>query len=209
MVLEIVAILVCYLLGSVSFSVLFAKFLKGIDIRQHGSGNAGATNTLRVLGKGPAILVLALDVLKGIAAVWIGRWLGGDNEWLPGLCGIAAIVGHNWPLYFRFRGGKGIATAIGVLATLCFLPALYAGIIAISSIVFTRYVSLGSLIFVVLTPIFLLIAGYPWPVFWTSLIICVFAFWRHRSNIVKIVQGRENKLGSGGKGKDKGGKRVV
>ncbi|CAM3317191.1 MULTISPECIES: glycerol-3-phosphate 1-O-acyltransferase PlsY [Paenibacillus] len=209
MVLEIVAILVCYLLGSVSFSVLFAKFLKGIDIRQHGSGNAGATNTLRVLGKGPAILVLALDVLKGIAAVWIGRWLGGDNEWLPGLCGIAAIVGHNWPLYFRFRGGKGIATAIGVLATLCFLPALYAGIIAISSIVFTRYVSLGSLIFVVLTPIFLLIAGYPWPVFWTSLIICIFAFWRHRSNIVKIVQGRENKLGSGGKGKDKGGKRVV
>ncbi|ANY71843.1 glycerol-3-phosphate 1-O-acyltransferase PlsY [Paenibacillus ihbetae] len=209
MVLEIVAILVCYLLGSVSFSVLFAKFLKGIDIRQHGSGNAGATNTLRVLGKGPAIMVLALDVLKGIAAVWIGRWLGGDNEWLPGLCGIAAIVGHNWPLYFRFRGGKGIATAIGVLATLCFLPALYAGIIAITSIVFTRYVSLGSLIFVVLTPIFLLIAGYPWPVFWTSLIICVFAFWRHRSNIVKIVQGRENKLGSGGKGKDKGGKRVV
>jgi len=209
LVLEIVAILVCYLLGSVSFSVLFAKFLKGIDIRQHGSGNAGATNTLRVLGKGPAIMVLALDVLKGIAAVWIGRWLGGDNEWLPGLCGIAAIVGHNWPLYFRFRGGKGIATAIGVLATLCFLPALYAGIIAITSIVFTRYVSLGSLIFVVLTPIFLLIAGYPWPVFWTSLIICVFAFWRHRSNIVKIVQGRENKLGSGGKGKDKGGKRVV
>jgi glycerol-3-phosphate acyltransferase PlsY len=209
LVLEIVAILVCYLLGSVSFSVLFAKFLKGIDIRQHGSGNAGATNTLRVLGKGPAILVLALDVLKGIAAVWIGRWLGGDNEWLPGLCGIAAIIGHNWPLYFRFRGGKGIATAIGVLATLCFLPALYAGIIAISSIVFTRYVSLGSLIFVVLTPIFLLIAGYPWPVFWTSLIICIFAFWRHRSNIVKIVQGRENKLGSGGKGKDKGGKRVV
>lgn len=209
MVLEIVAILVCYLLGSVSFSVLFAKFLKGIDIRQHGSGNAGATNTLRVLGKGPAILVLALDVLKGIAAVWIGRWLGGDNEWLPGLCGIAAIIGHNWPLYFRFRGGKGIATAIGVLATLCFLPALYAGIIAISSIVFTRYVSLGSLIFVLLTPIFLLIAGYPWPVFWTSLIICIFAFWRHRSNIVKIVQGRENKLGSGGKGKDKGGKRVV
>ncbi|MEK3781331.1 glycerol-3-phosphate 1-O-acyltransferase PlsY [Paenibacillus sp. FSL R5-0810] len=209
MVLEIVAILVCYLLGSVSFSVLFAKFLKGIDIRQHGSGNAGATNTLRVLGKGPAILVLALDVLKGIAAVWIGRWLGGDNEWLPGLCGIAAIIGHNWPLYFRFRGGKGIATAIGVLATLCFLPAFYAGIIAISSIVFTRYVSLGSLIFVVLTPIFLLIAGYPWPVFWTSLIICIFAFWRHRSNIVKIVQGRENKLGSGGKGKDKGGKRVV
>jgi acyl phosphate:glycerol-3-phosphate acyltransferase len=208
LILEIVAIVVCYLLGSVSFSVLLAKILKGIDIRQHGSGNAGATNTLRVLGKGPAILVLALDVIKGIAAVWIGRWLGGDNAWLPGLCGIAAIIGHNWPLYFRFRGGKGIATAIGVLATLCFIPAFIAGIIAILSIVFTRYVSLGSLIFVVLTPVFLLIADYSWPIFWTSLIICIFAFWRHRSNIVKLVQGRENKLGSG-KGKDKGGKRVV
>lgn len=207
MVLKIVAIILCYLLGSVSFSVLLAKFLKGIDIRQHGSGNAGATNTLRVLGKGPAILVLALDVLKGIAAVWIGKWLGGDNEWMAGICGIAAIAGHNWPLYFRFRGGKGIATAIGVLATISFLPALYAGIIAILSIVFTRYVSLGSLIFVSLTPVFLVWMKYPWPLFWTSLIICIFAIWRHRTNIIKLVQGRENKLGSGKK--QKGGERVV
>lgn len=190
-----------------SFSVLLAKILKGIDIRQHGSGNAGATNTLRVLGKGPAILVLVLDVLKGVAAVWIGKWLGGDNVWMPGLCGIAAIAGHNWPLYFRFRGGKGIATAIGVLVSLCFLPALYAGIIAILSIVFTRYVSLGSLIFVVLTPVFILIMNFPWSVFWTSLIICIFAIWRHRTNIEKLVHGRENKLGSGGS--RKGGKRVV
>ncbi|WP_422660784.1 glycerol-3-phosphate 1-O-acyltransferase PlsY [Paenibacillus sp. EC2-1] len=207
MILKIVAIILCYLLGSVSFSVLLAKILKGIDIRQHGSGNAGATNTLRVLGKGPAILVLVLDVLKGVAAVWIGKWLGGDNVWMPGLCGIAAIAGHNWPLYFRFRGGKGIATAIGVLVSLCFLPALYAGIIAILSIVFTRYVSLGSLIFVVLTPVFIMIMNFPWSVFWTSLIICIFAIWRHRTNIEKLVQGRENKLGSGGS--RKGGKRVV
>ncbi|MGG1876921.1 glycerol-3-phosphate 1-O-acyltransferase PlsY [Paenibacillus campinasensis] len=209
MFLETFAIIISYLLGSVSFSVLLAKLLKGIDIRQHGSGNAGATNTLRVLGKGPAILVLVLDVLKGVAAVWLGRWLGTEQEWLPGLCGLAAIMGHNWPLYFRFRGGKGIATAIGVLASLCFLPALYAGIIAILSIVFTKYVSLGSLIFVVLTPIFLMIGGYPWPIFWTSLLICIFAIWRHRTNISKIIKGNENKLGSGGKGKDKGGKRVV
>lgn len=203
MILPVVAVIVCYLLGSVSFSVLLAKSLKGIDIRQHGSGNAGATNTLRVLGKGPAILVLALDVLKGIAAVWIGRWLGGDSAWVASLCGIAAIIGHNWPVYFRFRGGKGIATTIGVMATLVFFPALYAGIIAILSIVFTRYVSLGSLIFVFLTPVFLAVTGEFGPYFWASLVICVFAFWRHRTNIVKIAQGKENKLGS------KGGKRVV
>ncbi|MNH95696.1 putative glycerol-3-phosphate acyltransferase [compost metagenome] len=203
MALNLIAIIACYLLGSVSFSVVLAKALKGIDIRQHGSGNAGATNTLRVLGKGPAILVLVLDVLKGIAAVWLGRWLGGDSEWVAALCGLAAIIGHNWPIYFRFRGGKGIATTIGVMSTLIFFPALYAGIIAILSIVFTRYVSLGSLIFVFLTPIFFVFTNEIGPYFWASLIICVFAFWRHRTNIVKLAQGKENKLGS------KGGTRVV
>lgn len=204
MILPVVAVIISYLLGSISFSVVLAKGLKGIDIRQHGSGNAGATNTLRVLGKGPAILVLVLDVIKGIAAVWLGHWLGGGNPWVASICGIAAIIGHNWPLYFRFRGGKGIATTIGVMATLFFLPALYAGIIAILSIVFTRYVSLGSLIFVLLTPIFLVtISGELGPYFWMSLIICVFAFWRHRTNIDKLVHGKENKLGS------KGGDRVV
>ncbi|SDG22892.1 acyl-phosphate glycerol-3-phosphate acyltransferase [Fontibacillus panacisegetis] len=203
MALNVIAFIICYLLGSVSFSVVLAKALKGIDIRQHGSGNAGATNTLRVLGKGPAILVLALDVLKGIAAVWIGRWLGGDSAWVAALCGLAAIIGHNWPIYFRFRGGKGIATTIGVMATLIFFPALFAGIIAILSIVFTRYVSLGSLIFVLLTPIFFVFTNDIGPYFWASLIICAFAFWRHRTNIVKLAQGKENKLGS------KGGTRVV
>ncbi|USB34754.1 glycerol-3-phosphate 1-O-acyltransferase PlsY [Paenibacillus sp. YPG26] len=200
---SILAVILSYLLGSVSFSVVLARTLKGIDIRQHGSGNAGATNTLRVLGKGPAILVLVLDMLKGIAAIWLGRWLGGGSEWVPAICGIAAIMGHNWPVYFRFRGGKGIATTIGVMASLAFFPALYAGIIAIALIAITRYVSLGSLLFVGLTPIFLLIMGPIGPYFWTSLIIGVFAFWRHRTNIVKIAQGKENKLGS------KGGSRVV
>lgn len=203
-----ISLILSYLVGSISFSVLLAKMLKGIDIRQHGSGNAGATNTLRILGKGPAILVLCLDVLKGIIAVWLGKWLGGDEAWIPALCGIAAIIGHNWPLYFHFRGGKGVATTIGVMVTLSFLPTLFAGIIAILSIVITRYVSLGSLILVALTPVFLLVlGGYPWAVFWSSLIIAVFVFWRHRSNIVKMIEHRENKIGSGGS--NKGGKRVV
>ncbi|WP_245251659.1 glycerol-3-phosphate 1-O-acyltransferase PlsY [Paenibacillus turicensis] len=199
---SIIAIVLSYLIGSISFSVVLAKLLKGIDIRQHGSGNAGATNTLRVLGKGPAIMVLVLDILKGIIAIWLGVLLGNGSEWIPAICGLAAIVGHNWPIYFHFRGGKGIATTIGVMATLSFLPALYAGIVAILCIVFTRYVSLGSLIFVFLTPIFLGLLQPINAVFWSSLIICLFAFWRHRSNIVKLVHGKENKLGS------KGGKQV-
>lgn len=205
MAFELLVIVVSYLLGSISFSVLLARLLKGIDIRQYGSGNAGATNTLRVMGKGPAILVLCLDVLKGIAAVWLGTWAGGWGTWVAVGCGLAAIIGHNWPLYFHFRGGKGIATTIGVMATLCFWPALIAGIIAILSIVITRYVSLGSLIFVALTPVFLLFAGFTPPELWGSLIIVLFAFWRHRGNIVKIAQGRENKIGS----KAKEGTRVV
>ncbi|MHA0855473.1 glycerol-3-phosphate 1-O-acyltransferase PlsY [Paenibacillus sp. CMAA1364] len=208
MLMPIIALLLSYLLGSVSFSMLLAKILKGIDIRQYGSGNAGATNTLRILGKGPAILVLLLDVMKGIAAVWMGRWLGAGEAWIPALCGILAIIGHNWPVYFNFRGGKGVATTIGVMATLSFLPALIAGSIAILSIVITRYVSLGSLLFVALTPICLIIiGGYPLPTFWCSIVITIFVFFRHRSNIVKIVQHRENKLGSGST--SKGGGRVV
>lgn len=205
MAFELLVIVVSYLLGSVSFSVLLVRLLKGIDIRQYGSGNAGATNTLRVMGKGPAIIVLALDVVKGIAAVWLGVWAGGTDSWVAVACGIAAIVGHNWPLYFHFRGGKGIATTIGVMATLSFWPALLAGIIAIGSIFITRYVSLGSLIFVALTPLFLLFTDFSPPVLWGSLVIAVFAFWRHRSNIVKISEGRENKIGA----KAKEGKRVV
>ncbi|SDR85035.1 acyl-phosphate glycerol-3-phosphate acyltransferase [Paenibacillaceae bacterium GAS479] len=196
MLTSILAIAASYLLGSVSFSILIARYIKGIDIRQHGSGNAGATNTLRVLGKGPGILVFALDILKGIAAVWIGRFAAPDVDWLPAVCGLAVIAGHNWPIYFRFKGGKGIATAIGVMVSLAFLPALYAGLIAILAIVITRYVSLGSLVFALLTPLFILLLIGLGPIFWISFVLCVFAFIRHRTNLVKLFKGTENKLGS-------------
>jgi glycerol-3-phosphate acyltransferase PlsY len=193
-VMTVVAIVVGYLLGAISFSYLYGKLVKGIDIREHGSGNAGATNTLRVLGKGPGILVLLLDIAKGIAAVWIARWLG-SGEWTPVLAGLAAIVGHNWPIYFGFRGGKGIATTIGVIASLGLLPAALSGAVAIAAIAVTRYVSLGSLLFTGLLPIAILATGRPIEVFWASLLIAVFAFVRHRGNIVKLAKGTENKLG--------------
>ncbi|MFD0619334.1 MULTISPECIES: glycerol-3-phosphate 1-O-acyltransferase PlsY [Paenibacillus] len=204
MVLAIISIILSYLIGAISFSVVIAKWLKGIDIRQHGSGNAGATNTLRVLGKGPGICVLLLDMAKGVLAVWLGKWMGDISAWVPVLCGIAAIVGHNWPIYFRFKGGKGIATTIGVMATLAFLPSLFAGITAIIVIAVTRYVSLGSLILSAVLPILLIVMNRPYEILWASLLLCVFAFVRHRSNIVKIVQGKENKLGA-----KKGERRVV
>jgi glycerol-3-phosphate acyltransferase PlsY len=192
---SVIAIIASYLLGSVAFSILIAKWVKGIDIRQHGSGNAGATNTLRVLGKGPGTAVFSLDIAKGIAAVLLGRWLGDGDAWTMVACGLAAIIGHNWPVWFRFKGGKGIATTIGVMATLAFLPTLYAGLIAILIIVLTRYVSLGSLLFAAFIPVFILLLDKPAALLWASLIVCVFAFMRHRTNIVKLVQGKERKLG--------------
>ncbi|MFD2612000.1 glycerol-3-phosphate 1-O-acyltransferase PlsY [Paenibacillus gansuensis] len=194
--LNAILILLSYLLGSISFSFIIGKTVKGIDIREYGSGNAGATNTLRVLGKGPAVLVLALDIVKGIAAVWAARALAPDLIWVHVLCGIAVIIGHNWPVFFGFRGGKGIATTIGVMATLSLLPALCAGIIALVLVALTRFVSLGSLVFTALLPVFLVLWGKPEEIIYTSLLVCAFAFYRHRTNIVKLLQGKENKLGA-------------
>ncbi|HEX6923385.1 MAG TPA: glycerol-3-phosphate 1-O-acyltransferase PlsY [Bacillales bacterium] len=186
---------IAYLLGSISFSFVITKLLLKDDIRKHGSGNAGATNTLRVLGTGPAVAVLLLDVLKGVVAVWIAAWLG-NGDWALAIAGLMAIVGHNWPVFFGFRGGKGVATTIGVFATLFFLPSIYAGILAILLIAFTRYVSLGSLLFVIAAPIFTLFIGsYSLSYFYIGLVIAILSYWRHRTNITRLANGTENKLG--------------
>ncbi|MCM3761208.1 glycerol-3-phosphate 1-O-acyltransferase PlsY [Alkalihalobacillus oceani] len=201
MVIALIFIIVSgYLLGSISFSYIIAKKIKKVDIRQHGSGNAGATNTLRVLGVGPAVAVLALDIVKGIAAVWLGILLAPDQSGLfPALAGLAAILGHNWPVYYGFRGGKGVATTIGVLATLVFFPALFAGLLAIASIFITRFVSLGSLLFTVLTPVltYVLIDTYDYPILYVYLtvVVAVLSLWRHRTNLARLIKGTESKLG--------------
>ncbi len=198
MTMIIFSAVVGYLLGSISFSYIIAKKVKKVDIRQHGSGNAGATNTLRVLGTGPAILVLLCDALKGIIAVLIGLYLAGEGL-APALAGLMAIVGHNWPVFLKFKGGKGVATTIGVLATLVFLPALYAGIIAIVSIVITRFVSLGSLLFLIGTTLLTIFFRdyfiYPIEYVYLLLIVTALSFWRHRSNISRLLSGTENKIG--------------
>jgi acyl phosphate:glycerol-3-phosphate acyltransferase len=201
---SVIAIILSYLLGSISFSILVARWLRKIDIRDHGSGNAGATNTLRVLGKGPAIAVFLLDILKGSLAVLIGKWLGDDSAWVPVACGLAAIAGHNWPLYFRFKGGKGIATTIGALVIWAFMPTLIAGIVAILIIVFTRYVSLGSIIFAVGLPILFLLFGLDTALVWGAFAVAVLAILRHRKNIVKLMNGTENKLGGNKKSEPHG-----
>lgn len=205
MTLAIIAIAASYLLGSVSFSIIIARFMGKIDIRQHGSGNAGATNTLRVLGKGPGIAVFLLDIAKGVIAAVIGYALNPyGNDWVPVICGLAAIIGHNWPIFFRFKGGKGISTTVGAMISLVPLPVVIAGLVAILIIAVTRYVSLGSIIFAVLLPIILAIGDWEQPYIWGAVVVALLAIYRHRKNIVKLLNGTENKLGSRKKGEPHG-----
>lgn len=194
--MSVVLILVmAYLIGSISFSYVLTKLFANEDIREHGSGNAGATNTQRVLGTGPAVLVLLLDVFKGVISVLIAMWVGFESSILP-FVGLMAIFGHNWPVFFRFKGGKGVATTIGVFATLYLLPSIIIGVCAIIVIAITRYVSLGSLIFIIATPFLAVFIGTSISsTLYVGSLIIILALWSHRENIVRLFKGTENKLG--------------
>jgi len=157
--LKLLIILVSYLLGSVSFAYLISKHFYHIDIRNYGSKNAGATNVLRVIGGKSALIVLLLDVLKGVIAVLLGRLIGGEG--LALLCGVAVVVGHNWPIFLCFKGGKGIATSLGVILGIYPLGALIMLLIGILVIAFSRYVSLGSVTAAVVFPILMLLSKKP------------------------------------------------
>lgn len=183
-----------YALGSISFSTLIAKKTAGIDIRDHGSKNAGATNTLRVLGFGPALLVLALDVMKGIIPVVLTIALLEDPLWAV-LAGIASILGHNWPIFFKFKGGKGVATTIGVVAVLGFWPAAISGVIALIVVAISRYVSLGSLLFVTLLPFMYWLFNLPTSIIAGSVAITALSYYKHRLNVKRLIKGEENKIG--------------
>lgn len=192
--LSVLAVILAYVMGSLSFSTLISRWFAHIDIREHGSGNAGATNTLRVLGARYAVAVLGLDIGKGIAAVWLARWISHGSVWAVYAAGLAVIVGHNWPVFFGFRGGKGIAATIGVIATLMLVPGLLAGAIAIALLITTRLVSLGALVFTVLTPVFVLLMT-PAPARLTlSLLIAALSIYRHKANIVRLVRGQEPRI---------------
>jgi glycerol-3-phosphate acyltransferase PlsY len=195
LLLSIGVVVVAYLLGSVSFSIIVSR-LKGIkDIRQHGSGNAGATNTLRVLGKGPAFIVYVLDFLKGVAAVLLASKLVPGSPWVADIAAVAAVIGHNWPIFFGFRGGKGVATTQGVLLTMAWFPVVMAMIPAFILLVVMRYVSLASIVFSILTPISVWYFGESYSVLAASFILMLFTLYRHKQNIVQLRNGTERKLG--------------
>lgn len=182
-----------YLLGSLNSSLVVGRFY-GVDVRKHGSGNAGATNTLRTLGKGAALLTTLGDILKGVAACLIGKWVAGE----PGLvfAGMGAVLGHNWPLYFGFKGGKGILTSFAVVLMIDWRIALGLLGLFIIIVALTRYISLGSIIGSALLPVVALILKKPYYLVIAWLVLAILAVYRHRANIGRLLQGNENKLGA-------------
>ena len=195
MVLSIISCVIAYLLGSISFSYIFTKLIKKVDIREYGSKNAGATNAARILGTGPAVIVFILDILKGVVAVLIA-FAFHLTDWGVALSGLCAILGHVWSIYYGFKGGKGVATTIALFLMLMWLPTLIAAVVALLLILFTRYISLGSLAFILTPIVALILGGYSASYIIVSAVISLLIIWKHRSNIRRLIQGTESKFGS-------------
>ena len=195
----LLTLVIGYLLGSISTGVILSRVFGHEDIRNQGSGNSGTTNMLRVMGKKFALLTFAGDLLKGIIAVLIGKALLGTQAGeIVGAFG--AILGHNFPLYFGFKGGKGIATSFGCLLIVFPLQTLCAFGVFLLLVATTRYVSAGSLGAAVTLPFFIMFTTPCDPVIWSSVIaICLLAIWRHYPNIKRLMNHTESKLNLGTK----------
>ncbi len=185
-----------YLLGCIPSGLFIGRWFCGIDIREHGSKNIGSTNVFRTLGPKPAALVLLADMAKGMLAVYIGGlFQSGEGALLLG--GIAAIMGHNYPVFLGFKGGRGVATGLGVVLVL--MPLVTAIVFAIwAAIVYmTRYVSLGSIVAAALVPVLAWSFSYPWQFTIFGGVAALFIIIRHRENIQRLLNGTESKIKSG------------
>lgn len=190
---EAVLIVAAYLFGSLSPSVMLGRLVRGVDVRRHGSGNAGATNAFRVLGVKLGIVVLLLDVLKGFLPVLAARMLVSPGMIV--LVGLAAMAGHNWSLFLRGRGGKGVATGAGVL--LAMMPVTLAVLVGIFVVVLlsTSVVSLASLTAAIALPILALVTGKPVPYLAFSLVAALVVVYSHRGNIRRLLRREEPRSG--------------
>lgn len=190
----VVIFLAAYLVGSIPFGLIVGHLWAKIDIRRYGSGNIGMTNVMRTVGYVPGILTLILDGGKGAVAVLLARFLGNDPlVWLA--CGLFAIAGHNWSLFLKFRGGKGVATTAGVFLAVAPHVALALFCVFLAVVLTTRYISLGSIIAAVTLPIWLLVFGFPWQALAMGTLISVITLVRHRSNINRLLTGTEYRFG--------------
>ncbi|MCX7918495.1 MAG: glycerol-3-phosphate 1-O-acyltransferase PlsY [bacterium] len=190
----VLIIIIAYLLGSIPTGYWLGR-MKGVDIRKFGSGNIGMTNVLRVLGKPYALLTFIVDVAKGTVAVTLLPWLFHTSEpWMKVLAGLAAVCGHNWTIFLKFKGGKGVATSAGVFLGLAWQPTLL--VLGIFGIVLaiSRYVSLGSLGAAVSFPILVVLVDQNILYIILSILLALFILVRHRSNIKRLLAGTENKF---------------
>ena len=205
----VIMAIIAYLIGSVNFSVIFSKKFAGFDVREKGSGNAGSTNMLRSVGKKAAALTLICDVLKGVVAIVIAIIVGNiiqdsNKELLLQIAGIAVVLGHTFPIFFQFKGGKGVATSLGILLMSNWQIGLICLVFALVLMALTRMVSLGSCAAAVLFPVLtlfindhytVLTEGKPGSTYLVySIIMAVIVLFNHRGNIKRILNGTENKL---------------
>ena len=207
MIVYIIMAIIAYLIGSVNFSIIFSKRFAGFDVREKGSGNAGTTNMLRSVGKKAAVITLICDILKGVVSIGIAILLGNipdlNKELLVQIAGVSVILGHTFPIFFGFKGGKGVATSLGVLLLSNWQIGLICLVFALVLMILTRMVSVGSCAAAVLFPVLTLFINEHYTVltegktgsvyFIYSVILAVIVLFNHRSNIKRILNGKEKK----------------
>jgi glycerol-3-phosphate acyltransferase PlsY len=195
----VTSVVLAYLIGSFPTSYLITRKMKGVDIRQVGSKNAGATNVLRTAGKAPALATLIIDILKGtltvtvVAGFFYRVGIDLDPDFYRGLIGLTVVCGHVWSAFLRFKGGKGVATTIGVgigLTPIALIPTV---LIWLAVFVPTGYVSLASIVALTLFPLLACVTGYSFYTVLFGMIICCLSIYKHRENIVRLLKGSENK----------------
>lgn len=196
----ILSVLISYLLGSIPTAYLFGK-MKGIDIRKVGSGNVGATNAFRVLGKVPGSMVLVIDIIKGaLATAVVTSLFGLDHIIYPVIMGLVVVSGHNWTIFLNFKGGKGIATSLGVLIGLTIKAASIRPVLLITVLIWlgvflwSGIVSLASLVATTILPFLLVFTDQPFEVVALGVIFCVFVVIRHQPNIKRLLTGKEHRV---------------
>lgn len=191
----IIIAVIAYLLGSISFGMIVAKLKGGPNLREVGSKNTGATNVLRVMGVKTGLIVFVLDILKALIACIIGRvWMGLNGAMVAGL---AVVIGHNWPCFFQFKGGKGVASTLAVMLMTFPIPAIICYVVAIVLIATTKYVSLGSITLAALFAVMVIATNWAnWLVIFWVIVVAGLLIWRHHANIGRLLTGTENKLGS-------------
>jgi len=189
-----------YIIGSIPTAYIFGRVLKGIDIREYGSGNTGATNVFRVIGKAPGIIVLIIDVIKGLVSA---TYLASGFLYLAPvtrpdlyriLVGLSAIAGHNWTLFLKFKGGKGVATSAGVVIGL--IPKIFwlGFVVWLITFFITGFVSLGSIVAAISVPIFTLAFGEPAEIVIFMCLLCLIIVYKHKSNIRRLARGEEKRI---------------